>query len=120
MQKMTEHQIQSAVVDYARHHPLLRDYYFAIPNGGSRHPAEAANLKRQGVLAGVPDTFLALPSGHYHGLFIECKSILGKLTAAQKNIIPKLKDAGYRVEVVKEPLHAINIINQYLEDRNVR
>lgn len=29
-----------------------------IPNGGSRNSAEAANLKRQGVKAGMPDIFL--------------------------------------------------------------
>ena len=44
------------------------DLLFHIPNGGSRHPREAANLKRQGVKAGVPDLFLPIARGKYHGL----------------------------------------------------
>jgi hypothetical protein len=46
---------------------------FAIPNGGLRHPAVAAMLKRTGVRAGVPDLFLPVARGPWHGLFIEMK-----------------------------------------------
>jgi hypothetical protein len=47
---MTEAQEQQAVVEYCdwKHIPV-----FHIPSGGSRHPAEAAHLKAQGVRAGV-------------------------------------------------------------------
>ena len=34
---------------------------FAVPNGGSRHIREAANLKRQGVTSGVSDVILLIP-----------------------------------------------------------
>ena len=47
---------------------------FHIPNGGSRNKLEASNLKKQGVKAGVPDLFLPVGRGSYHGLFIELKS----------------------------------------------
>ena len=47
---------------------------FHIPNGGQpEHNWEAANLKRQGVKAGVPDLFLPVAKNGYHGLFIEMK-----------------------------------------------
>ena len=36
---------------------------FRIPNGGSRHPAEAARLKAQGVKAGVPDLCIPVARG---------------------------------------------------------
>lgn len=49
------------------------DLMFHIPNGGSRNKLEAANLKKQGVKAGVPDLFLPVGRGSYHGLFIELK-----------------------------------------------
>ena len=37
----------------------LKGYlYFAIPNGGHRHPAVAAKLKAEGATPGVPDLFI--------------------------------------------------------------
>ena len=47
--------------------PELR-LLFAVPNGGHRHRAVAARLKDEGVKAGVPDLFLPVPRGAFHGL----------------------------------------------------
>lgn len=76
---------------------------FAIPNGGARSAITGAILKAEGVLAGVPDLFVA-KSGHvddiyYDGLFIEMKSGKGKQTESQKEIQKRLQAAGYYVEV---------------------
>ena len=49
---------------------------YAIPNGGSRHVIEAANLKRQGVKAGVFDVCLPVAKGVYHGMYLELKVTL--------------------------------------------
>ena len=46
---------------------------FAIPNGGSRHKAEAAKLKAMGVKTGVSDILLPVCKGAYSGLWIELK-----------------------------------------------
>ena len=72
---------------------------FAIPNGGKRSAREAARLKRQGVLAGVPDLFLALPTADYSGLFIEMKASGGRLTTAQSAMHVRLLKAGYEVVI---------------------
>ena len=53
-------------------HPELNLLYH-VPNGGSRNEIEAANLKRQGVKAGVPDLALPVARKGYHGLYIEMK-----------------------------------------------
>ncbi|WP_435633549.1 VRR-NUC domain-containing protein [Carnimonas bestiolae] len=47
---------------------------YAVPNGGSRHSAEAVNLRAQGVRAGVSDLVLAMPRGGYAGLYLELKA----------------------------------------------
>ena len=55
-----------------RSHPELALLH-AIPNGGKRNPREAANLKAQGVKAGVPDICLPVPRGGCASLYIELK-----------------------------------------------
>ena len=70
--KTLESREQTKLFEFASHFNELK-WMFAIPNGGYRNPREAANLKRQGVKAGVSDIFLPLPTDKYHGLFIEMK-----------------------------------------------
>lgn len=54
-------------------HPEL-EWLFAIPNGGSRHKAEAGKLVAAGVKRGVPDIMLPVVKFAYAaGLFIELK-----------------------------------------------
>ena len=42
---------------------------FAVPNGGSRHVREAANLKRQGVKPGVSDVIVLIPKKFCFSLY---------------------------------------------------
>ena len=82
----SEAEEQMAVIKWAElmsnKHPCLK-WLYHCPNGGSRNIAEAANLKRMGVKAGVPDLCLPYPSNGHHGLYIEMKKDGGRLTAAQ-------------------------------------
>lgn len=79
-------------------HPEI-DLMFHIPNGGSRNKLEAANLKKQGVKAGVPDLFLPVSRGGYHGLFIELKYGKNKPTEKQTEWLKNLNEQGYAVAV---------------------
>jgi len=70
--KNLEHQEQVKVVNYLN---ILKKQkkiitFFAIPNGGSRHKLEAINLKREGVVSGVPDLCILLKD---YTLYIEMK-----------------------------------------------
>jgi hypothetical protein len=47
---------------------------FAIPNGGARSKTTGARLKKEGVVSGVSDLILMLPSHQYHALCIEMKT----------------------------------------------
>ena len=71
-----------------------------IPNGGSRNPIEAKNLKAQGVKPGVPDLCLPVPKGGYHGLYIELKRRKGGRVSEDQAIwIRCLSRLGYRAIV---------------------
>ena len=87
---------------------------FHIPNGGSRNPIEAAHLKKQGVKPGVPDLFLPIPNGKYHGLFIEMKAKQGRIMENQKMWIRWLNANGYKAVICWGCDHAIKTIEEYL------
>ena len=73
---------------------------FHIPNGGSRSKAEAGRFKAEGVKAGVPDLFLPVPRGEYHGLFIELKRRQGgRVSDEQKDwLLTLLMDEKNKVD----------------------
>lgn len=91
-----------------------RHVLFAIPNGGGRTPIQGAILKAEGVRAGVPDLFLAFAKEDTGGLFIEMKTEEGKLNENQKVMIPKLRKAGYQVEVVRSFDEFKSLVDKYL------
>lgn len=100
--RYAESELQEACVNYFRYmYTAYARRLFAIPNGGQRHPATALRLKREGVLPGIPDLFLAVPRLHYGGLFIEVKAgNAGKLSPIQAETIREL-ETDYRVVVVR-------------------
>ena len=98
-------------------YPELKMLYH-IPNGGSRNPIEAVNLKRQGVRSGVPDLCLAVPRGKYHGLYIELKYGSNRPTENQKRWLSALGENGYAVSVCYGCEAAIAEIIKYLKLEN--
>jgi hypothetical protein len=63
-QPKSEDQLQALCHKYLNHnYPALRGMCFAVPNGGTRHKAEAMKLVATGVVAGIPDYLIVLPHG---------------------------------------------------------
>jgi hypothetical protein len=94
--------------------------FHSIPNGGFRTKRTAALMKAEGALSGIPDTHLPIarwwPDGSVsHGLYIEMKAKGGRLSAEQKEVIPMLEDAGYKVAVCYSADEALQVIAEYLE-----
>lgn len=87
---------------------------YHVPNGGSRNPLEAANLKRQGVKAGVPDLCLPVPKKGYHGLYIEMKYGDNKTTKKQKEWLEALQEQGYKTVVCYGAEEAQEVLKEYL------
>lgn len=90
---------------------------FAIPNGGHRKKGEAGKMKAEGVKAGVPDYFLPVARGKYHGLFIELKTVKGKLSKPQKIWKMELEEQGFKVEVCHGWEAAAKAITNYLKTK---
>ena len=108
---ISEHSEQVALFNWAKvmegRHPQLK-MMFAIPNGGLRNIRVAMKLKKEGVKAGIPDIFLAVPRHlpnptrdvfTLYGLFIEMKFGKNKTSRNQQGWIEALIAEGYAVEV---------------------
>lgn len=126
-QRKTEHDEQVAVVDWARdnehRHPELA-LLFAIPNGaklpytvnanGERFSRQGAFLRAEGMKAGVPDLFLSVARGRWHGLYIEMKRKGGKLSEAQVDMLARLQAEGYATAVPYSAEEAAAVLVRYL------
>ena len=84
------------------HRPIV----FAVPNGGKRNAAEAANLKVQGALAGVHDLIIWLPGGR--SLLVEMKASDGRLSDSQRAIQAHAKALGFASFVAYSAEDALN------------
>ena len=100
-----EHQLQTACFQWFNlQYPEFRGLLFAVPNGGGRSRIEAALLKAEGVVAGVADMLLLVPSMGYAGLCIEFKASTktARQSEAQKNWERLInKHGAYKYTVVR-------------------
>lgn len=110
----------AALADVRAKYPELK-YMFHIPNGGSRHKAEAGKLRAMGVKAGVLDVFLAVARGPWHGLWIELKrpSANGKrkgiASEDQRMWLNQFRFIGHGAVICTGWEEARDAIIQYLE-----
>lgn len=110
----TEHTMQVKVVQY------MRNFYpevliCSIPNGAHTTPKNRLHLFSEGLLAGMPDLFVAEARNGFNGLFIEMKTESGVESQEQKKLRERLNKAGYLVFVARSDRTAINLIEDYLE-----
>ncbi len=129
----TEHQEQSAVVQWWKSYGPTRGYdhrlLIAIPNGSvlagdaRRRAIQSRRLKDEGMQVGSPDLFLAIARTPYAGLFIEMKRAnwaapsSGKGLAHwenQQRVHDILVTEGYYVVVCKGANAAVSVISGYL------
>lgn len=90
---------------------------YHVPNGGSRHKAEAGRLRAEGVKAGVPDLCLPVARGQYHGLYIELKRQRGGRTSDhQSEWLDALSAQGYKAALCYGWEQAAGTIIKYLTE----
>lgn len=99
---------------------------YAVPNGGSRRPVEAAIMKAEGVKAGVPDIHLPIRRGHLT-LYIELKrqafaltptnaAKWGTVSTDQLWWLEELNELGHWAVVCRGCEHAKQTLQAYLDD----
>ena len=125
-----ESMIQRGVIEwrdrlmYTRRGARIR-WLHAIPNGGSRDKREAANMKREGVTAGIWDLHLPVPcpgviGDQWHSLWIEVKRPAspgrrrGQLTTEQKAFGQFVREHGNATFVGYCTQSIIDAIVRYL------
>jgi hypothetical protein len=110
---MSEHSIQTKVVQYIRtFHPEV--VICSIPNGSGTTASNRLHLHQEGLLAGMPDLFIAEARHGFNGMFVEMKTTKGTESKEQKLIRKRLNDKGYLVFVASSYRTAINLIEDYL------
>lgn len=114
---LSEHQEQCLIIKWASFskvkHPCL-EFLFSTLNGVKLTMGQARKAKVSGNKSGVPDLILPYPSNGFHGLYIELKVGYNKPSPNQKKYIKFLNKVGYRAEVAYGSNEAINIIEDYL------
>lgn len=100
-------------------YPTLSPLLFAVPNGGTRNEKEAAELKRQGVVAGVADLILLKPSKdrQFSALCVEMKSRTGKQSLSQISWEKHAKSHGNRYEVVRSVEKFVELVKEHLNGK---
>lgn len=111
----SHHELQASFCEYIDlvYPNILK---WATPNGGARNAMTARMLTLEGVLAGVPDMFIAEPRGIYHGMFVEFKVGYDKVSDPQIECMDKLDRRGYYSVVYTDKNHltAKILIDTYL------
>lgn len=115
-----ESQLQQGVIKWwaLAHRGLgIRDerLLYSVPNGGKRGLITASILKAEGARPGVPDLFLAVARGRFHGLYLELKSPVGRPSPEQVSFMAEALAQGYAVELSRDWHHATSLIEAYLK-----
>ncbi|TVU68080.1 VRR-NUC domain-containing protein [Cobetia crustatorum] len=95
---------------------LLEDVTYHVPNGGQRNKKTAADLKAQGVRAGVSDLVVASARGGWHGLYLEFKAKPphdAALADAQRKWLAHMEARGYLAVLAKGVEEAQAVLAAY-------
>lgn len=124
-----ESDIQQTCVAWFRwQYPAYAKLLFAVPNGGARSSVEASIMSGEGVLAGVADMLLLVPSRKYHGLCMEFKRQAIRYVDGKRHVLKTyqsqpqkewqaaVESVGYKYVVVRSLEEFIKLIDSYLND----
>ena len=114
---MTEYDIQKSFFEWVYHREVRDERYRLIhhtPNSSQFTIGHGVKMKRIGLRSGIPDVFVPIASKGFHGLYIEFKSEKGKLNKNQRDVIKQLRKQGYRVEIIRCPREAAEVVMHHM------
>jgi len=92
-------------------------FTYHVPNGGQRNKRTAAELKAQGVRAGVSDLVVSIARGGWHGLYVEFKATPPRhasLAASQREWLARMEAAGYCAVLARGLEEARAVLREYM------
>ena len=112
---MTEYELQKAICKYLD----LKGVLYCASMGGQYQPhfSQRIKAKKSGYKKGFPDLFIYEPIGKFNGLAIELKVGKNRATKDQLKWQKELNDRGYRAEVCNGLDEAIDVIDNYLNNK---
>lgn len=111
-----EHRLQCACVRWFRlQYPQYSKLLFAVPNGGARDAVTGARLKAEGVVSGVADLVLLVPSGVHHTLCVEMKTPNGRQSDTQREFEAAATRYGNRYAVCRTFDEFRDLVTEYLQ-----
>lgn len=112
---MNEAKLQRDLITvFRRSFPKYAYVFFAIEN--KRKTERGYLLKAQGIISGVADLCLALPTKDYGALYIELKYGKNKQTETQINWEAEIKKHGNNYAVCYTLNEAIDIIIEHIKN----
>jgi len=115
---LSERQEQEVVIKRIEmQYPFLRNHTIYIMNEKKCSKFVGQKLNKQGRLPGASDLFIAYPTNNYYGLFIEMKSLVGKLSKVQSEFLFRMNEIGYCARACYGADEAIATIKSYLENK---
>lgn len=110
-----EGSIQTACVTWFR--STYKSYLcFACPNGGSRNPIEAINMKKSGVLPGVSDLIIV---ANQRVLFVEMKTKTGRQSENQKLFQSNVERLGFEYKICRSFISFQTTVEKWLNSKSL-
>ena len=109
---------QIAVIVWIRvKHPKVFPHVIHIANERKASKLRGYILKRCGLKPGASDLFIAYPNGRSCGLFVEMKSLKGRISPSQQEFVDLMSKSGYEAKVCFGAEQAIETISVYLNEQ---
>ena len=112
--------IQIAVIRHCDIMAVCDDRYkwiYHAKNENARDARQGALYKQMGVRKGVSDIHVPYPANGKHGLWIELKDGVKKLSKEQVLFLAEMEHRGYATAQAGSAREAIDIIDEYIRGK---